>query len=311
MVNEMKKIKALTAMLIALMMAFCLTVHASDASTVIDWERTGSITITLHDTTEEHNVIPGATFVLYHVADAVSVDNNLAFEYTEAFEGCGADLNDLNAAGLAEELLAYARANGIEGVVKTADENGTVVFEDLPLGLYLIAQEGELEGYYPINPFVVAIPMTNAEGTAWIYDIEASPKAETAPIVTPEPVYRSITVRKVWDDEDDAQHFRPAAITVHLLMDGEVISTVTLSEENGWTYTWEGLEDGHSYTVEEEVPQNYIASYSYGETEIVITNTAKLIQTGQLNWPVPVLAGAGLLALIIGLILISKKKRNA
>ena len=36
----------------------------------------------------------------------------------------------------------------------------------------------------------------------------------------------------------------------------------------------------------------------------------KLIQTGQLNWPVPVLAGLGTLFLAAGVILLTKKKED-
>lgn len=302
----MKKFKLIITMLLVLM----LTATAVSASTVIDRDRAGSITVTLLDNSEAHTPIPGATFRLYHVANISDEGYNLAFVYTDDFAGCPADISDLNAAGLADSILEYAEANSIPYVTGVTDENGTVVFPELELGLYLIAQEGEATGYYPINPFLVSVPMTNPEGTGWVYDIEASPKAEAAPIVTPEPVYRTFSVRKVWDDNDDAQHFRPATISVKFYMDGELVETVTLSEANGWAYTWEGLEDGHSYTVEEVVPQNYIVTYGYSADLITITNTAKLIQTGQLNWPIPVLAGAGFVLLVIGFIIALTKKRK-
>ena len=304
----MKKIRFIIAVLTALSMLAAIPVMAS--GTTIDWDRTGSITVTLHDSTGDHEIVPGVTLILYHVADAVSENYNLGFEYTEDFEGCSADLSDLNAAGLADQLLAYAETNGIEGTVVTAGEDGAVVFEDLPLGLYLIAQVGEVEGYYPIDPFIVTIPMTNPEGTGWIYDIDASPKAEEAPISTPEPVFISLTIRKVWDDEDNAQNLRPDSISVYLLMDGERIDMITLTAENDWSYLWEGLEDGHSYTVEEVVPMNYVVSYNYTGVEIIMTNTAKLIQTGQLNWPIPVLGGIGVVLLIVGLVVAMTGKRK-
>ncbi|MBQ4447879.1 MAG: Cna B-type domain-containing protein [Clostridia bacterium] len=302
----MKKI----TLIIAMLMALILTAGAAFASPVIDPEAQGSITVNLLDSADDHKPIPGATFRLYHVAD-IAEGINLAFVYTEAFEGCPASLDDVNAPGLADAVLEYAEANSIPYITGVTDENGSVTFADLELGLYLIAQEGEVEGYYPIAPFLVSVPMTNPEGTAWVYDIDASPKAEAAPIVTPEPVFRTFTVRKIWDDNDDAQHFRPASIQVKFYKDGEYVETVTLNEGNGWTYTWEGLEDGHSYTVEEVVPQNYIASYVYGADVVTITNTAKLIQTGQLNWPIPVLMGAGAVLLVIGFIIaIGKKRKN-
>ncbi|MBQ1306207.1 MAG: Cna B-type domain-containing protein, partial [Erysipelotrichales bacterium] len=38
-------------------------------------------------------------------------------------------------------------------------------------------------------------------------------------------------VKKVWDDEDNADGFRPESITVHLLADGEEVDAVKLSED--------------------------------------------------------------------------------
>ena len=43
---------------------------------------------------------------------------------------------------------------------------------------------------------------------------------------------------------------------------------VELNEENEWTYTWEGLEGNHEYTVKEpNVPENFVASYEEGRDE--------------------------------------------
>lgn len=182
------------------------------------------------------------------------------------------------------------------------------MFEDLELGLYLMREQGNVEGYFQLNPFLITVPMTSAEGDQWVYDIIASPKAGTMPNPI-EPEHRDMSVRKVWIDEESDS--RPTSITVTLNCDGEACDTVVLNGENKWSYTWPQLEMGHSYTVTEHVPDGYIVSYSYGEDEIVVTNTAKLPQTGQLNWPIPVLAGGGLLFLLIGFALISARKNNA
>lgn len=45
---------------------------------------------------------------------------------------------------------------------------------------------------------------------------------------------------------------------------------------------------------------------------VTITNTRSLIQTGQLNWPIWVLGGAGLVLVALGgAMLVKKKKHNA
>ena len=58
------------------------------------------------------------------------------------------------------------------------------------------------------------------------------------------------------------------------------------------------------------MPAGYTPVYSATGDVVTITNTARLIQTGQLNWPVPVLAGLGTLFLAAGVILLTKKKED-
>ena len=275
---------------------------------VIDFDRTGSITVTLRDETAEHNVLTGYSLRLYYVAQAGEEHSQLVFNYTDAFAGCDFPLSDLSASGLTAALAAYAEETSIPYVIGTADEDGVVTFENLELGLYLIEQEDSAEGYYPIAPFIAAIPMTDPEGTAWVYDIDASPKAETKP---EEPVLVEVTVEKVWQDEESED--RPASVTVNLLSDGEVIDSVVLSAENNWQHTFTELPDGHSYTVEEAaVPEGYVVSSEYGEFGIVITNTAKIPQTGLKTTALIVAAAVGA-ALVLGgivFVAVSKKQRE-
>ena len=44
---------------------------------------------------------------------------------------------------------------------------------------------------------------------------------------------------------------------------------------------------------------------------MVVTNTDSLIHTGQLNWPIYVLGGLGLVLLIAGCAMTLRKKRHA
>ena len=304
MTLSIKKIISLIAVLALLLAAFPA---AADSAPSVDFGATGSITITLHDNSGDHNVIPGAVFRLYFVAEAYQDNTITGYRYTEAFADCGLELDLDNAEALASSLAEYAEANNAPYEAGEADEEGAVVFSDLALGLYLIIEEGNVDGYYPVIPFLVTVPMANEDGTGWIYDVVASPKAEGTPVEPPANV--SLTVRKVWQDEEGEN--RPASVTVALLADGEVIDTVVLDESNNWTYTWSELDGSRVYTVQEvNVPNGYIVSYAYNDFGVVVTNTEKIVQTGQLNWPVPVLAGAGALLLILGVALVIAKKRK-
>ena len=125
-----------------------------------------------------------------------------------------------------------------------------------------------------------------------------------------------VKVLKVW--RGGAQQ-RPEEIRVQLLRDGKVCDTVTLSAENGWRHTWEGLDAAHGWqVVEQTVPEGYTVSISREGVTFVITNTLKpseepeptpgtpdtpgenLPQTGVLWWPVPLLAVLGALLLLLG-----------
>ena len=84
----------------------------------------------------------------------------------------------------------------------------------------------------------------------------------------------NITVNKVWDDDQNAYQSRPESITVHLYANGILSQTITLTEENNWSYTFVDLAKYSNgvfieYTiVEDEVP-GYTTTYD-GYT---ITNT--------------------------------------
>ena len=117
-------------------------------------------------------------------------------------------------------------------------------------------KEYEIEGYELANE----PELKETEENVW--EIEFENKHE------PEKI--DIAVEKFWHDEDDQDGIRPGNITVKLLADGTKVDEITLDEDNGWTYLFEGLDankvvDGKStaikYTVEEFEVEGY-------ETEI-------------------------------------------
>ena len=90
----------------------------------------------------------------------------------------------------------------------------------------------------------------------------------------------SITVSKVWNDADDQDGVRPAAITVHLYANGARIATKTLDASTNWSYTWTGLDknaDGQPivYTVDEVAVEGYVTTVK----GLVITNTHEVEKT--------------------------------
>lgn len=91
----------------------------------------------------------------------------------------------------------------------------------------------------------------------------------------------SITVTKVWNDNNNQDGIRPSSITAALKIGNTQIATGTLTAANGWQYTFENLDkysNGQliNYTVNEiNVPAGYTASVD----GLVITNTHVVTKT--------------------------------
>ncbi len=95
------------------------------------------------------------------------------------------------------------------------------------------------------------------------------------------PKITKISVKKVWNDADNADGIRPESIKVQLYKNGntKVYDAVELSEKNNWSYTWEELPTMENnediiYTVDEvEIPAGYEKEVTNKETKFIITNT--------------------------------------
>lgn len=129
------------------------------------------------------------------------------------------------------------------------------------------------------------------------------------PVVPTKPV--DLTVKKDWSDRNNKKGNRPDSVTVTLYNGDEAVEKITLSDKNNWTYTWEALDGSGDWSVlETGIPKGYTPSYRTMDGVVTITNTSTLIQTGQMNWPIPVLGGLGLLLIACGFIVMAKKRKN-
>ena len=213
----MKLVKRLAVLMMTLLLCYALaaTAYAHD---VPDASRTGSIRLTM---TFEGKAVGGGELTLYPVGDVAEDDGNYSFVLAESVRDSGVTLTDLEDAATAQALADYVSEHAINGRLQAIGSDGRVTFDHLPLGLYLMVQTKAADGYAPITPFLVSVPML--EEGSYLYDVDASPKMETMRKYPPEPVNPTET-----------------------------------------------------------------------------TTQAMLPQTGQLNWPVPVLTLAGLLLFVTG-----------
>lgn len=95
--------------------------------------------------------VTGGTVTLYHVSDSPG---------------------ELDPA----EMFVYVKESGIVGLEIQVDESGYVLFDGLPAGQYLLAQQKAAPGYYPIKPFL--IHLKTAAGGTMVDSVDASPKME-------------------------------------------------------------------------------------------------------------------------------------
>lgn len=287
----MKRIKII---LLSILIFYSTNIYALENNT-IDFNSKGSIEITLSEKTDNEK-IEGAEILLYKVADAKSENHNLVFEYVDELKSCNASLNDLETKSKSEDIEKCINEN-INSLKQITDVNGTVKYNDLDLGLYLVKQNNIVKGYSKIDSFLVMTPKIT--DNKWIYDIKSTPKTDIIRVI-------DINVKKVWNTSTSNTNDSiklPRSIEVELLLNDKVIDTVKLSKDNNWSYTWEDLAKSEEYTIKEiNVPKGYTPSYQKDNNTFIVTNTSTLVQTGQMLWIVMLLIITGITFIIISII---------
>lgn len=196
----MKKAKRfLTGLLsAALALSLCAmpAMAADNGETItstINTAQKGSLTINKYegDKQDPEKLLDGVTFTAYKVADIVQSTEagttDVKMQPVEALTKIKSDIQitsetkyddikDTVDAALAEDanpkLTAFATATtGDNGIT------GQAVFSEMPVGVYLIVETGAPSQIVNKTAnFLVSIPMANADGTGWNYDIVANPK---------------------------------------------------------------------------------------------------------------------------------------
>lgn len=181
--------------------------------------------------------------------------------------------------------------------VLNAENNWAYTFDRLAEGHTWTAEEAAVPAGYTVS--------YKTEGTETTI---TNTKNDTPP--TPPTYPLDITVHKVWSNDNGKA--RPSSVTVTLYNGDIAYDRVRLSAHNNWTYTWKDPNAyGNWQVIETNIPKGYVPSYSVSGNIVTVTNTRRLIQTGQLNWPIWVLGGAGLaLVALGGAMLVKKKKQN-
>lgn len=228
-------------------------------------------------------------------------------------------------------LENYAVLDGVAPALSAVtDEEGTAVLGNVDTGLYLVCGEKYFTDTLKVTPSPMLLEFTDDEISQG--SIIAYPKFEIETI--PAETEAEFGVRKIWDMLGQFDEFRPVDVTVGIYCDTELVETVVLSEDNNWEYFWTG-DILHDWRVKEiDIPANFTVIYRNNETLFNVENTytttmtggdesesssqtdsssshtdsstggsgssGSLPQTGSLWWPVPVLAGSGVILIAVG-----------
>jgi len=287
----MRKHKTLRLALAGVLAALLLPVNALAAGETVT-EKDMGLTVDYHD---GETALTGAKFDLYYVA---SQGDHGEFVLEEPFEKYPVSVKERGTnnswMALAPTLEGYVLRDDVPATESTTtDSQGKAYFPtgegQLSAGLYLVLGGRHTQGgrIYDANPFMVQLPGIDEETGEPIYDLGAlvkytyrevpppdepdDPEPEPTPTPTPPPTKR-VKALKVWNDagEEDA---RPEEITVRLLRDGDEYDSVTLSADNGWRYTWEGLDNDSDWIVVEDEVEGYTVEVSQEGITFVVTNT--------------------------------------
>lgn len=270
----MKSIRKRLAAVLAALTLLVWCAAPAFALEVVDLSRTGSIKVSLYDS-ETSEAVGGGTLTLYRVAKVQKDNANLSFVYTNGFEDCGVELGDLSegelAGRLAEKIAATAESTTVE-----ISDFGTAEFGDLEVGLYLVVQATAAENYNVINPFLVSVPIQ--ENGSYVYDVDALPKVGTAAKKTPEPP-DTPDKPDTPDTPDKPEEENPN-------------TPVAPGPDNpdGWVLG----ANGEKIYLNPEAP-------SPDNPNGYVMGAHGLPQTGQLNWPIPVLAVTGVVLVAAGI----------
>lgn len=203
--------------------------------------------------------------------------------------------SDSNSAHADESITVNLLRDGLveRSEVLNEENQWMFTFEGLTEGSSWSVEEADVPEGYTVSYETVGNTVTIINtGT------EPPPPGETT----------DLSVKKLWDSEKKKH---PDFATVTLYNGLTAVETVKLSDQNDWSYKWSELPaDGNWQVVETNIPDGYTPTYSVKDGVVTITNTAVLIKTGQLNWPIPVLSGLGLLLISLGIITIFRKKKR-
>ena len=323
--------KRLSAVLLTLLLSCALVLtttlaYAAAANPLPDpdWSRNGSCGIGVR-MLYNGKTVPGGSLELYKVGDVEM--NSTEFTLNDAFSGKGnVELSDfsINSTMNAEDLKRLAKGlanyaaddkNHVNPVATAEiDENGYAEFNNLEFGLYLVVQDEPARGYEAIDPFLVSLPMYT-KGEGYDYFVNVEPKVDKPNPPSPggsssnpasEPESSEPTSSEPTSSEPTSSQPESSEPTSSEPTSSQPESSQTGSQPAGGSTpggTTPGGNTPGGNTPGGNTPGGTTPGGNTpggGTTPGGGSSTPTLPQTGQLNWPIPVLVVAGLSLILVG-----------
>ena len=194
------------------------------------------------------------------------------------------DLSDSsNVNRLASTLASYA-VTGIAEPVSVAESDGLgcATFTGLSDGIYLVTGASVFIDDMMYTPKPTLIDFSEVLGSTVTAGVKYTITANATD--TNHPVSR--TVKKIWEDNGNPN--RPQSVTVQLYRNETLYEEKTLSAENGWEYTWNGLNPRYDWNiVETNVPDGYKVSLVPDGETFTVTNTGDFPNPPGTSTPTP------------------------
>lgn len=184
----------------------------------------------------------------------IGTDATTSVDVTKVWSG---DSEEERPASITVNLLG----NGvvIDTITLTAANNWSHTFEALPT-----ADKNGQAYTYTVSETAVPGYTTRITGDAQTGFMITNTKTKTDSDT-------GLTVEKVWTLDDGGK--AAASVQVELLRDGQRYEIVELNEKNGWSYTWDQLNDKYEWSVAEvNVPEGFTSTVSHQGNQWTITN---------------------------------------
>ncbi len=164
--------------------------------------------------------------------------------------------------GIRPDQVTVTLSNG-DTVVVTAEDGWTATIDNLP-----VYEEGELIKYTWTEEDIDGYTLTDTAIDGYT----------TVLTNTHVPAVKSLTVVKIWEDDNDRDRIRPSILRVNLLADGETVKTFSLNISNNWSAIAESVPVNKAgqeitYTWEEDELNGYTLTSEDADGVTTLTNT--------------------------------------